>query len=59
MTMMNFLQTTGRAVEMADVLRADGKFWVVVGVIALVFVCLASYLLWMDRKVTRLEKRTR
>lgn len=57
--MLQFLQTTGRTVEMADALRADGKFWVVVGVIALVFVCLASYLLWMDRKVTRLEKRTR
>jgi cytochrome c-type biogenesis protein CcmH/NrfG len=54
--MIQFLQTTGRTVEMADALRADGKFWVVVGVIALVFVCLASYLLWMDRKVTNLEK---
>ncbi len=54
--MMYFLQTTGMAVEMADAFRADGKFWVVVGVIALVFVCLASYLLWMDRKVTHLEK---
>ena len=54
--MIQFLQTTGRTVEMADAFRADGKFWVVVGVIALVFVCLASYLLWMDRKVTNLEK---
>jgi cytochrome c-type biogenesis protein CcmH/NrfG len=54
--MIQFLQTTGRTVEMADALRSDGKFWVVVGVIALVFMCLASYLLWMDRKVTHLEK---
>ena len=51
--MNTFLQTS---VEMADAFRQDGKIWVVVGVIALVFLVLAGYLLWMDRRLSALEK---
>ena len=51
--MNTFLQTS---VEMADAFREDGKIWVVVGVIALVFLVLAGYLLWMERRLSALEK---
>lgn len=42
--------------EMADVLRQDGKIYVVVAVIAVVLAGLLVYLISLDRKLTRLEK---
>lgn len=43
--------------EMADAFRADGKIYVVVTVLGLVFVGLAVYLIMIDRKVSKLEKQ--
>ena len=43
-------------VEMADGLRQEGKFWVVVCVIALVTAGILFYLFMLDRKVSKLEK---
>jgi CcmD family protein len=43
-------------VEMADTMRSDGKIYVVIGTIAIVFIGLAIYLFTMDRRLTRLEK---
>lgn len=43
-------------VEMADQLRADGKIWVVIAVIIIVFLGLIVYLVNLDRKITKLEK---
>ncbi len=43
-------------VEMADQLRADGKIWVVVAVIAAVFVGIIVYLVRLDRQLGKLEK---
>ena len=43
-------------VEMADQLRADGKIWVVISVIVIVFLGLIVYLISLDRKITKLEK---
>jgi uncharacterized membrane protein YqgA involved in biofilm formation len=45
-----------QTVEMADGMRADGKIYVVVGVIALVMAGLIGYLINLDRKISRLEK---
>lgn len=42
-------------VEMADVMRSDGKIYVVVGVILIILVGLLLYLFKLDRKITRLE----
>ena len=42
-------------VAMADKLRADGKIYVVVLVLLIVFIGIAIYLFMMDRKVSRLE----
>ncbi len=43
-------------VEMADQMRQDGKIWVVIGVIAIVFVGLMTYLIVLDRKITKIEQ---
>jgi hypothetical protein len=43
-------------VQMADQMRADGKIWVVVGVIAVVFVGIIAYLVLLDRKIRKIEK---
>ena len=42
---------------MADTMRANGKIYVVVAVLATVFVGIVVYLVMLDRKVTRLEKQ--
>lgn len=43
-------------VEMADALRADGKFWVVVAVMAVITIGIMIYLFLLDRKVRKLEQ---
>lgn len=43
-------------VQMADQMRADGKIWVVVAVIAIVFVGIIAYLILLDRKISKIEK---
>ena len=49
-------QSAETAPEMADALRADGKIWVVVAVLATIFAGLLAWLIRTDRKLTRLEK---
>jgi CcmD family protein len=44
-------------VVMADGLRQDGKFWVVVAVIAVVTLGILLYLFLLDRRVSKLEKK--
>jgi len=44
-------------VEMADTMRSNGKIFVVVGVIAIVFTGIIIYLVSIDRKVSKLEKK--
>lgn len=43
-------------VEMADALHENGKIYVVVGVIAIIFVGLVVYLITIDRRLTKIEK---
>lgn len=42
--------------EMADALRADGKIWIVVAVLATIFAGLLVWLIRTDRKLTRMER---
>ncbi len=44
------------APEMAERLRADGKIWVVVAVLAVIFAGIFLYLIRLDRKLSRLER---
>lgn len=49
-------QTAGGDVEMADKLKADGKIYVVVGVVLIILTGLILYLVRIERKVAKLEK---
>ncbi|WPP48407.1 CcmD family protein [Catalinimonas niigatensis] len=52
-----FAQSTSvEKIEMADTFRGEGKIYVVVAVILLIFVGLIIYTVSIDRKVSRLEK---
>jgi hypothetical protein len=52
-----YAQTTADGnIEMADRLKADGKIYVVVGVVAIILVGLLIYLARIDRKVSKMEK---
>ncbi|GAB5538610.1 MAG: hypothetical protein Salg2KO_07130 [Salibacteraceae bacterium] len=41
---------------MADTMRDDGKIYVVVGVVALIFIVLFLYLIYIDSKIRTIEK---
>jgi hypothetical protein len=43
-------------VEMADTMRANGKIYVVVGIIVIILVGLIVYLFTIDKKISKLEK---
>jgi CcmD family protein len=42
--------------EMADTMRSNGKIYVVVVVLATIFAGIFTYLVYLDRKMSRLEK---
>ena len=44
------------APDMADALRANGKIYVVVTVIGIIFTGIITYLVYIDRKISKLEK---
>ena len=50
------LQAQGNDVEMADIMRSNGKIYVVVAVLAIVFIGIVIYLISIDRKLNKLEK---
>lgn len=43
-------------VEMADKLRAEGKIYVIVGIILIILAGMLVYLFMLDKKITKLEK---
>jgi CcmD family protein len=47
----------GGPVEMADAFRANGKIYVVVAIISVIFIGLGAYLFHLDRKISKLEKQ--
>lgn len=46
----------GAQTEMATTMRSNGKIYVVVVVLATIFAGIFTYLVYLDRKITRLEK---
>ncbi len=44
-------------VEMADALRANGKIYVVVVILSIIFVGIIGYLITIDRKLNKLENK--
>lgn len=53
----SFSQST--EVEMADTMRANGKIYVVVGIILIILTGFIAYLIALDRKLTCLEKENK
>lgn len=43
--------------EMADTMRSEGKIYVVVAILLIIFVGMIGYLVMLDRKVSRIEKK--
>ncbi len=50
-------QDTANDIEMADIMRSNGKIYIVVAVLATVFTGIIVYLINLDRKISRIEKR--
>lgn len=46
----------GAEPDMADTMRSNGKIYVVVTVLAAIFAGIFAYLVYLDRKISRLEK---
>ena len=46
----------GGDIEMADKMKAEGKIYVVVGVVLIILVGLLVYLMRIERKVSKMEK---
>jgi multisubunit Na+/H+ antiporter MnhB subunit len=47
---------TNSSVDMADVMRSEGKIYVLVGIIVIIFAGIIVYLVHTDRKISKLEK---
>lgn len=46
----------GKKTEMADLMRSNGRIYVVVAVMLTILIGLVLYLVRMDRKIAKLEK---
>lgn len=55
----SFAQEAMPPVEMADGMRSSGKIYVVVAVVMIVLLGLITYLITIDRKVSKLEKEVK
>ena len=45
------------SVAMADIMRSNGKIYVVVAVVVTIVLGLLAYLISLDKKISRLEKK--
>jgi len=52
-----FLSQADENVEMASIMHENGKIYVVVAVLSIIFLGIAGYLVKIDRKVSKLEKQ--
>ncbi|MCL7989389.1 CcmD family protein [Sphingobacterium sp. lm-10] len=53
----SLMQVIAQPVEMATTLRSEGKIYVVIAVMLIIFIGVAAYLFSLDRRVAKLEKR--
>lgn len=56
-TIIGKAQTVSNEPAMADTFRSEGKIYVVIAVLAIIFVCLVAYLISIDVKLKKLEKK--
>ena len=52
-------QSPANTVQMADGFYAEGKIYVVIGIVAIIFIGIAFYLFTIERKVKKLEQALR
>ncbi len=57
MLVSSLAQAQAAEPEMADALRESGKIYVVISVIAMIFLALVVFLVMLDRKLKKLEKK--
>jgi CcmD family protein len=50
-------QEVTEKIEMADVMRSNGKIYVVVAIVAVIFTGIIVYLINLDGKISKIEKR--
>ncbi|MEI6523773.1 MAG: CcmD family protein [Bacteroidota bacterium] len=57
--LQNFVmaQENNATIEMADVMRSNGKIYVVVGVILIIFFGIVTYLVVLNKKINNLEAK--
>jgi hypothetical protein len=45
----------GNDIEMAEIRRSEGKIYIVIGVLMIIFIGFIFYLIRLDRRVTKME----
>jgi hypothetical protein len=45
----------GNDIEMAEIMRSEGKIYIVIGVLMIIFIGFIFYLIRLDRRVTKME----
>lgn len=54
---INRAQVMNAEPQMADTFRSEGKIYVVIAVLAIIFTCIVTYLILIDIKLKKLEKK--
>ena len=54
---LSFAGSAQNEVAMADAMRENGKIYVVVAIVAIIFAGIVVYLISIDRKTARLQKQ--
>ena len=52
-------QSVNTTPEMAEPLRANGKIYVVITVIALIFAAIIAFLIYIERRLNKIENKLR
>ena len=56
LSQLNGMAQNPNEVEMADLMRSEGKIYVVVGVLLIILLGFFVYLIGVDRKISKIEK---
>ena len=56
-SIFTWMNLSAQEPQMADLFRKEGKIYVVIGVILIIFAGLVAFLVYLDRKLNKLEKK--
>lgn len=57
LTLLQRVAIAQGTIDMADTMRSNGKIYVVVGVISIIFLGIIIYLIRLDSKISKIEKK--